>query len=179
MTKLQNKTSKGFSLLELLLVVAVGAILILAGLAIYRNITNTAQNNEAVRLLTVIKQEVIRAYQGQQSYGNASLEALLLNSDAIPADSRRGNDILTPFAQGAAAVTVVGADDFFDVTFTAIPRSACIRLFTSFTQDDKELVSFAAGAGASPSNIPLGNVTPVQANTTCAADNMTMRWRFR
>lgn len=177
MTTLQNKTTKGFSLLELLLVVAVGAILILAGLAIYRNITNSTQTNDAVRLLNVIKQEVIRAYQGQSGYGTGSLELMLANMDAIPAGSLEGNEIVTPYLSGANSTAVVANGATFRVTFNDMPQDACIRLFTSFTPDDKELSGFFMGTTA----VPLANITPVQANTSCSATATAndMSWEFR
>jgi len=92
---LNIKTQKGFSLLELLLVVAVGAILILAGLAIYRNITNNTQINEASRVLNVIKQETQRIYQGEATYGaGTDIEPILVNAEAVPAKYVQGAAII-------------------------------------------------------------------------------------
>ena len=176
MTKLQNKTSKGFSLLELLLVVAVGAILILAGLAIYRNITNSTETNEAVRLLTVIKQEIIRAYQGQTDYGNGvNLEPILINMDAIPASNLEGAQVVTPFVSGIQSVVVTGLNETFRVTFSDVPQDACIRLFTAFTADDKEFASFRMGSTV------ITAISPAQANISCSATatQNDMSWDFR
>ena len=169
---IKNKNN-GFSLLELLLVVAVGAILILAGLAIYRNITNNTQNNEAVRLLNVIKQEVVKVYQGQSSYGTADLEPLSVNMDAIPAANLDGSNIVTPFASGTAAVSVMGANETFEVTFGDVPQDACIRLFTSYTSDDKDFSGLSAGGA-----IAMADLTPAQANATCG-DTTDMTWSFQ
>lgn len=167
-------TNKGFSLLELLLVVAVGAILILAGLSIYRNITNNTQNNEAVRLINVIKQEVTKVYQGQSTYGSTSLEPLLVNMDAIPASSLQGSNIVTPFASGADAVQVNGAGETFEITFGDVPQDACIRLFTTYTDDDKDFT------GLSLRGATVTELTPAQANISCdSSGNNDMTWSFR
>lgn len=175
MTKLNYKSAKGFSLLELLLVVAVGAILILSGLAIYRNITNSTQTNDAVRLLNVIKQEVIRVYQGQPTYGTDDFEAMLINMDAIPASSLEGSNIVTPFVSGSDSVSVTGQGETFRVSFNNVPQDACIRLFTSFTPDDKEFSGFFMGSSE------ITSITPAQANTNCSTTDSSndMSWEFR
>ena len=149
-----KKTEKGFSLLELLLVVAVGAILILAGLAIYRNITNNTQINEGTRLLNVLKQETQRLYQGESSYGNADINEILINADAVPARYVVGTDeINSPFDTD---VNVAGIDDDFTITFAAVPQAACIKLGVEYTNDDPDFTSLSIdGAVTQPTVVAV------------------------
>jgi prepilin-type N-terminal cleavage/methylation domain-containing protein len=163
-----KKTEKGFSLLELLLVVAVGAILILAGLAIYRNITNNTQINEGTRLLNVLKQETQRLYQGESSYGTVDINDILINADAVPARYVTGADeINSPFDTD---VTVTGADNDFTITFAAVPQAACIKLGVEYTNDDPDFESLTInGAATEPT------VTAVSG--ACDGD-VDMVWTF-
>src|SRR5688572_7331469 len=87
MTQFQAKRgAKGFSLLELLLVVAVGAVLILAGLGAYRLVTENNNTNQATRLITTLKQQIQQAYQGQASYGTGNIIDDLVSLRALPSD---------------------------------------------------------------------------------------------
>jgi len=106
---LKTKTQKGFSLLELLLVVAVGAILILAGLAIYRNITANTSVNDTSRMVNVLKQEVQRIYQGEASYAALDND-LLVDTQVVPDVSIDGNDVNVPTVANINAVCGDGVD---------------------------------------------------------------------
>ena len=64
-----RSTERGFSLLELLLVIGVGALLLLAGLATYRIVTQGNNITEAQRLLNATKIGIQTLYQNQATYG--------------------------------------------------------------------------------------------------------------
>lgn len=162
------KTHKGFSLLELLLVVAVGAILILAGLAIYRNITNNTQINEATRLVNVLKQETQRLFQGEPSYGTASLNEILINADAVPPKYVAGSALIeSPFDE---AVDVTGVGNDFTIELTDVPEAACIKLGVEFTEDDPDFQSLTIGGTAVATTV-------VAVDAQCA-DDVEMIWTF-
>lgn len=173
------KTQKGFSLLELLLVVAVGAILILAGLAIYRNITNNTQVNEASRLLNVLKQETQRLFQGENSYGAAGsdLTNILVNAEAAPQRSinSAGDDIVSPFDED---VSVIAQDDDFQIIFANVTEAACLSLGVAYTNDDNDFSQVTIGStslGPDSGNV----VSVVSVDDACIdGDVTTMTWTF-
>lgn len=122
------RSNKGFSLLELLLVVAVGAILLLAGLAVYRNVTENSRVNESVRLLNVTKQETQRLLQGEGSYpagSSGNLNSLLIDANAIPSDRLVGGTIRTPYN---GDVNITGNSRTFTISFAEVPEAACIKI---------------------------------------------------
>jgi prepilin-type N-terminal cleavage/methylation domain-containing protein len=169
----QNKMNmKGFSLLELLLVVAVGAILILAGLAIYRNVTSQSQVNEASRLINVLKQETQKIWQGQATYGPTSsdLNAVLINANAVPNSYIIGTTINSPFD---TAVNVISQGNTFDVVITDVPRGPCINLGTLYNANDPDFAQVDIG-GTAITAPTVGNV-----NTACSnSPPNTMTWSF-
>lgn len=175
---LNTKTQKGFSLLELLLVVAVGAILILAGLAIYRNITNNTQINEASRLVNVLKQETQRLYQGEPTYGaaGANLTAILVNAEAAPQRYVNGAAIESPFS--AAPVTITAQGTQFDISFANVTQAGCLKLGLEYNDDDNDFsIVNINGTDLGPDGANPVDVAGV--NAACVAGpNNTLTWTF-
>lgn len=172
--KLRGK--KGFSLLELLLVVAVGAILLLAGLAVYRNVTENTRVNESIRLLNVIKQETQRLLQGEGSYPSGSpgnLNTLLIDANAIPSDRLVGTTIRTPYN---GDVNVSGNTRTFTVTYADVPESACIKIGQTFSTNDSDFVSMQVN-GTQPAQGEGGTFTAIGLQNGCDETN-EMVWEF-
>ena len=86
--KTAQSNEKGFSLLELLLVIGVGALLLLAGLATYRIVTQGNNISEAIRLLNSAKIGMQTLYQNQTTYGASTgdpLEDIAAQAGVFPA----------------------------------------------------------------------------------------------
>ena len=170
------KDKKGFSLLELLLVVAVGAILLLAGLAVYRNVTENSRVNETIRLLNVTKQETQRLLQGEGSYPTGSpgnLNTLLIDANAIPADRLIGTTIRTPYNTD---VQVTGQTRTFTITLEDMPSAACIKIGQVFSTNDSDFVRMTVG-GTEPAQGAGGTYTALGLQTRCTGE-VDMVWEF-
>ncbi len=178
-TNKQTADQKGFSLLELLLVVAVGAVLILAGLAAYRLVSENNNVNEALRLLNTLKQQIQTAYQGEGEYSGDVL-ITLRDLRAFPAGvlNAAGDTANHPFG---GTITFAVDDQTFDINYNGIRRSACIAIGQAFdTTADSDLSAFEID-GASPDTGGDGiDLADLQA--ACPADNdtagLTMTWTF-
>jgi prepilin-type N-terminal cleavage/methylation domain-containing protein len=176
-TKMMKMNKKnGFSLLELLLVVAVGAILLLAGLAVYRNVTNNTNVNEAARLLNIIKQETQRLYQGEGEYGESDLNPILRNAEVIPASALNRIEIRHPFN---ATVAVRGTDDTFTVLFSDIPQSACLKLGQAYSINDPDFEGITI-ENQDPDSNSDGEISVAELNISCArgSGKADMTWTF-
>ena len=186
MLKTCKKTqSAGFSLLELLLVVAVGAILILAGLGAYRLVSEGSNTNRATQQLNTLKQQTQQAFAGQGAYGTATLTSLVATLDnmkALPSDMavsgttiRNAFGTATTITTGATAATL----NTFIVTFPAVPVSSCIKLGQLFTPGNaNDLARLAIGAtnidrGAAATAYTLAAIT-----TACGTAATNMAWTF-
>ncbi len=167
-----QKTQKGFSLLELLLVVAVGAILILAGLAIYRNISQNTEVNEASRLINVLKQESQRIFQGEPAYTGLT-NTVLTNANVVPAKYTTGAGVITTPFNTVITVTVNGTNiDEFDILVNNVPQEACLKLGLEYTVNDSDFVSVTIGT----TTITAPTVSNV--NTACGATGGNITWVF-
>ncbi len=183
MFKSRHTRQSGFSLLELLLVVGVGALLLLAGLATYRLVTEGNNVNSATQLLNTMKTQVQRTFQSQGGYDVGSdgddLVPLLTNAGAFPSGTLNlaGNPI-DPWGN-TITITQVGDDgESFAITLSSLPQSACLKLgqafnpvtdpdvaqvdigstsTTNFTPTSTELVSDISDVDAACSSNPADN----------------------
>ncbi|MCB1538709.1 MAG: prepilin-type N-terminal cleavage/methylation domain-containing protein [Rhodospirillales bacterium] len=171
---------KGFSLLELLLVVAVGAVLILAGLGAYRLVSENNNTNQASRQLATLKQQVQQTFQGQTGYpATANLLTTMNSLKAVPSDMA---------IVGLAAGTLKGAlgtvtlaspaanSTTFTITMAGVPRSACVKLAQSFNQDNS---SDTTGVSIGGTAIASGGFTQTALSASCAAAGNAMIWTFQ
>ncbi len=171
-----QKSSRGFSLLELLLVVAVGSVLILSGLGAYRLVSENSNSNTATTQVTTLKQQVQQAFAGQGSYGaaNADLSATLNNLRALPSDMPvTGTNLRNAFGT-TTTVTVGAATNQFRITFNGVPRSACVKLGQLFTPANaSDFVSLTVGTTA------VATFTIAGLTTACSAATNNMAWVFQ
>lgn len=174
----------GFSLLELLLVVGVGALLLLAGIATYRLVTQGNDVNDAVRVLTTIKSQTQKAYQGQNGYGAAGtdLVPILVAMQAFPAGVLDTNNL--PIHPWGGAITIVSSNIIgdtrsFDIDFAGVPSDACINLGTVFDDRDTDFLAMQID-GAAAAVDGNGLITPTTLVPQCTANpTVNMTWAFR
>lgn len=134
------KTSqRGFTLLELLLVVGIAAILIIAGITTYSLVNKSNSINETTRLVNILMDQTRRMYAGQASYGvnGTDLEPALYNSGSVPAKfiSQTANVIMSPFSSAAIAVAVASSETAEAGTFTvslAVPPAYAPEMASNF-----------------------------------------------
>lgn len=175
----KRQGEQGFSLLELLLVVGVGALLLLAGIGTYQLVTTGSTANEAVRLIATVKQQTQRAFQGQATYGAAGTDLVptLVAMQAFP--SGVVNPAGTPNDPWGGAMTILAAGTGgtnFALTFPAVPTAACIQIGTAFTENDTDFVSLVVGG----TTFNVANpVTTANLTTACSgAATVSMAWTF-
>lgn len=132
-----NKILKnsGFTLLELLLVIGIGALLVIGSMALYQVIFINVNTSKTMGLVYDIRQTMHEIYQGQSTYGYAvtppatiNMVGVLQQEGVIAAD---GNH---PF-RGNVNVVVLADRSGFYVQLEDIPASACAKIVTSLAVD--------------------------------------------
>lgn len=156
MREIKQTTESGFTLLELLLVVGVGALLLVGGIATYRQVTSGNQTNEAQRELQRVTSSVRTAYQSQNDYSGLDTDTAI-QLGVFPGLAT-GTTPTNPFG-GDTTVVENGTDArLFDLEMTDVPEAACIRLGTSI-QDPAELDNLDIGGTAVTVPASIADVT--------------------
>ncbi len=182
--KKSNKT-KGFTLLELLLVVGIAAILIVAGITTYNLVTRGNQVNEAVRLVNTLVDQTRRLYSSQNTYGAASnnIEVALYNAGSVPSRYLGGAGVITsPFSSAATAVAVTGHATAGQFTVSmAMPPNLVPEVVGAFNPAQSADIVSVAYCGATA---VTGNIDPATVATACGSSttipttaNMTVVFR--
>lgn len=136
MRLISNHSSRGFSLVELLLVLAIVAALAVAAFLVYPRVRAAQIAEDEAKMLTAA-QASIRALFPLNRY-NSLTATVALDSGAIPAhlakgdgtiENRWGGYILVTHAQDDGQMsTVTGPRRYFRFLYSQVPTDVCIRL---------------------------------------------------
>lgn len=148
-----KKSQAGFTLLELLLVVGVGALLLIGGIATYRLVSEGNKVTDTTRMVMTVRNEAQNLSQGQGYTGvQSALEAAKI---LIPNQKN-------PFG-GAFTIT---EGDTLGISVDQIPTNACRKLAMSIKDYGVKL-----GGSAPPTDLAA-------ASGMCGSDSNTLSWTF-
>jgi type II secretory pathway pseudopilin PulG len=174
MRKIQTTHESGFTLLELLLVVGVGALLLIGGIATYRQVTAGNQANQAQQTLLRTAASIRTAYQNQVDYAGldaAAAEQTLIDLGIFP--SVAAPPIPNAFG-GEITVDTGAGNETFILEYTEVPQPACLNLGMAI-QDPAEIEELVVNGTAIA---PPITVAQLQANCV-AGPNNGMNWELR
>jgi type II secretory pathway pseudopilin PulG len=155
MQSIKSKHSEaGFTLLELLLVVGVGALLLIGGIATYRLVSEGNKVTDTTRMIMTIRNEAQNLSQGQEYTG---VDTALVDAKVMTANPQRN-----PFG---GQFSVTGGADTLDIEVTKLPVNACRKLALSIKDPGVKL------GGAEPPD--------TLADAPCSpGDENTLKWTF-
>ncbi len=171
----KNRKKRGFNLVEAAIVLGVVGLVIGGIWVAAASVQSNLRKSDASKGLIQIVQNVRNLFYGQSPSATGDITTALVRANSFPGDFIRGTTAVNPW-NGAVAVSIAGAAaDQLDVSFTAMPRDACIELTSRNT-------NISNGVGLT--QIVIGGTTitsfpylPTDAAVTCAASN-TVVWRF-
>lgn len=131
-----RNTAKGFSLIELLLVLGVLAILLVAAFVVYPQVRDRNQANAEVSNLTTIKANINNLYAARGGNYNGLDEGVANQARVFPTSMNGGDfsaeaDITTAWGEGvtiAPAPLNGNADRAFTITYAGVPEGVCLGL---------------------------------------------------
>lgn len=170
--KLKLNHCQGFSLLEMFLVVSVGAVLILSGIAAYSFVNDNQKTNASIQLMQQIVSGTRKLYVGQPSYGTTgtNITKRLRDSGVIP-ENLPINAANTAVTGAYGGIIVVARDTAFDISFQRIPSKNCVTMLGS-TNNIRGVV------GAWVGTTFVTDFAPTALATSCLNGPHTIRWRF-
>jgi prepilin-type N-terminal cleavage/methylation domain-containing protein len=173
---MKKSNSRGFTLLELLLVVGIAAILIVAGITTYSLVNKSNTATETIRLVNIVLDQSRRLFASTGSYTGtaAAMEAALVNTGKIPQKYISGvaGNISSPYGAAATDVTLTPAAG--GATFTMVMNIAGNQLpdiAPSFDPRRDDSITSITACGttitdATPSATAFNGAT-LAANATC------------
>ncbi len=177
----QTKTSKqeGFSLLELLLVIGVGAVLLIAGISVYRMVTRDSGVNEVMRTVMSVKSGVQRLYLGEKTYGVADLLPSLITADIFPGNVHIDPATPAAFHPLGGSLEINGTGSAFTISIYDLDQGPCISLGSALNPDtEDDMLSLEVDSG-SVTTFDLSNpATPADLATACGASGNALHFTF-
>ena len=149
----QRTNEAGFTLLELLLVVGVGALLLIGGIATYRLVSEGNKVTDTTRMVMTIRNEAQNLSQGQGYTGVKSA----LEAAKILAPNQKN-----PFGGDLT----IAEGDTLGISVAAIPPNACRKLAMSIKDYGVKL-----GGSAPPVDLAA-------ASGLCGGEENTLAWTF-
>lgn len=127
--KLGNK--KGFTLVEILLVVGFIAIASIGIYVVYAKVNAGGQANAEARNLDVIRAGIKNLYGANKNYN--AISPTIVNSAGITPDAMNRGAIITNTFGGTVDVKAASmggkvADNAFEITYTEVPPDVCAKL---------------------------------------------------
>lgn len=164
---------RGFSLIELSLVLALISLLMIGVVTIYKNLTGDVKDQEMSKQVSMLAQGITKLYHATGGdYANVSAETAI-NAGIVMSNLVHGTSIGTSWysQDNTSLITIAEASPttHYTVTLTNIPKAACIDLATQYLNGGA--LTVAANATAS--------TTATEVVTNCStADPATLALTF-
>lgn len=174
-----RNTSKGFSLIELLLVLGVLAILLVAAFVVYPQVRDRNQANTEASNLTSVKAGINNLYAAKGGNYTGLTTTVANQARVFPASMNQGTytgdtitsswggevDVAVNDAATTAAVTpngVIAPNRSFTITYASVPSGVCLPLVSSAANN------FQGVTVGSTNVLTSTGFDPAAAATACA-----------
>lgn len=171
-----NKRQRGFTLVEVAMVLAIAALLIAGVMLFFNNASQARQTNDALQEVAAVQQTVRSLYSGQPDYTGLDT-AIVASSKQLPAKwaNTTSSTVSNPFGSSVTIAATSSANQFM-LTFNGIPDAACSKMVTMDMG-----TGMAALQVGSAGSVTARAMTPSEANAACIGGNSpgnTIEWTF-
>ena len=170
-----NKVTRGFTLMEVLLVIAVGAGLIIASIVFYQQADGGSKLTQAFQQVQSTVSGVRQLYSSRSSYGTIDLTETAVDNNVFPSSMLDVNG--DPRNPWGGEVGIEGSGTTFTITLPDVPRDACGKLISQNASGfGGGLISLEVNGTAATST----NIDPVAATALCdEVDANEIIWELR
>lgn len=171
--------AKGFSLIELLLVLGVLAILLVAAFVVYPQVRDRNQANAEVSNLTAIKANITNLYASRGGNYDGLTTDVANQARAFPSSMNGGSytaGTTINAAWGGEVTVEEGTNNrLFEIEYTAVPDGVCLGLVSGAASNFQQVEIggtgvFTSGSTETPASAG-GQFDPAAAAAACAAAN--------
>lgn len=170
-----KRNVKGFTLIELSIVIIVGALLLAVALVIARSVLADNRANDELKELPVIITRVQKLYANRPNF--AGLTTTLAIAQNVFPDSRVASTTTVNNRWGGtitmAPVTIASANDAVDATYTLVPKSECLAVIP---QVENNMRTITVGGTVVKADGALTDLTAL--GTQCGTSPTTIVYRF-
>lgn len=167
-----QKQQRGFSLVELLLVLGVLAILLVAAFVVFPQVRDRNQANAEVTNLTTTKAGINNLYASKGGVYTGLTNTVAINARVYPTSMTASGSSLSSWG-GAVTTAVDGSNPRrFTITYADVPQGVCLGLvsgaasnFEQIEVGETPVITDSAGEAAELS--AGGQFNPAEAATAC------------
>ncbi len=172
-----GRRNRGFSLVELAMVLAIIALLVAGIMLFFSNASQAAKTNDAMTELAAIQQTVRSLYAGQPAYTGLTAAQVGASGQLPNKWTNGGTTVIDPFGSTVTftVVTTNTAGDSFSVELAGVPQAACNKMLTM--DMGTGVLSLKGTAGSA---VVGRGMTPAEAEAACSSQNAnTPTWTFQ
>ncbi|WP_305910461.1 type 4 pilus major pilin (plasmid) [Methylomarinum sp. Ch1-1] len=124
-----TKRQLGMTLVELLLVIGIGSLIVVGGIALFGSASDKNKGTRLVRDFGVLTATASSMYANSPNYAGIS-NTVLINSRGLPTSMVSGTNIVHPW--GTISVAPASGNTQYTVTYSSgIPSEICVSFVTS------------------------------------------------
>ena len=185
-----SKNKKGFSLIEMLLVLGVLAVLLVAAFVVYPRVRDASRANNEVANLTAIKASINNLYATKGGNYTGLKTGVANQARAFPASMNSGvytdTQEITSSWGGAVTITDVATTNArsFGLQYADVPEGVCLGLvsgaagnFSDVQVASKSVFKGGTTTGTGPTATTVGgSFDPTLAAENCGNGNKTVKF---
>ncbi len=152
---------RGASLLEGIAYLGIAAMVVIGAIALLRTAFGSANANTMLEQLSSMQTAARKLYMTTQgNYGAVALDGPVIAAGAVPQGMSVNTTNSTITNAWGGAVTLVGNNTTFTISYANVPQDVCVDALTGTTTGFTQVAVNAAAAIATP-------VSPAAATTAC------------
>jgi len=166
-----GRLQSGFTLLEMIAVIALGAVLIAGALKLFNSSTSKSNSLAMAIDLNALRTNTQSLYNGQGGYGTGVLNQTLITASQVPTDlTVSGSSITT---SNGGAFTITGATNAFTIALSNLPSDVCSSMVANSSTGWK---SVQVGTGAAITAFPVSPDTATSDSNCGGTPPFTVTW---